>query len=68
MIGKLSQDVKRLMETERLEIENQKTQSEEKPLRAAYGEIVFDIGNMRPGEILYSDDIVHGLGFHPAWL
>ncbi|MCI8782329.1 MAG: hypothetical protein HFG83_06210 [Dorea sp.] len=63
MIGKLSQDVKRLMETERLEIENQKTQSEEKPLRAAYGEIVFDIGNMRPGEILYSDDIVHGLGF-----
>ncbi len=63
MIGKLAQDVKRLKEAERLEIENQKIQSEEKPLRAAYGEMVFDVGNMRPGEIVYSDEIVHGLGF-----
>ena len=63
MIGQLAQDVKRLKEAKRLESENQKMQNEEKPLSAAYGEMVFELGNTRPGEILYSDDIVHGLGF-----
>lgn len=63
MIGKLSEDVRRLMEDKRQEIEKQKIQSEEKPLRAAYGEMVFELGNTRAGEVLYSDEIVHGLGF-----
>lgn len=63
MLGQLVQDVKRLKEASRLESENQKIQNEEKPLRAAYGEMVFELGNARSGDILYSDDIVHGLGF-----
>lgn len=63
MIGRLVDDVKKIKQDRLLEEENKKGSKEQKPLRAAYGDIVFEVGHMRPGEILYSDEIVHGLGF-----
>ncbi len=66
MIGKLTEDVKTLKEAKLLETEKQKEKEEEKPLRVAYGETIFEVGHLRPGEILYSDEIVHGLGFGPV--
>ena len=66
VIQKLVEDVKRLKEAKLLENEIQKEKEERKPLRAAYGETIFEIGNARPGEVLYSDEIVHGLGFGPV--
>lgn len=35
-------------------------------MRAAYGEIVFDLEHVLPGDVLYSDSIIHGLGFEPV--
>ncbi len=66
VIGRLVEDVRRLKDARLLETEQQKEKEEEKPLKAAYGETVFEIGHMRPGEVLYSDEIVHGLGFGPV--
>lgn len=66
VIQKLVEDVRKLKEAKLQEKENQKEKKEEKPLRAAYGEVLFDVGHMRPGEVLYSDEIVHGLGFGPV--
>lgn len=66
VIQKLVDDVKRLKEAKLLETKKQKEKKEEKPLRASYGEILFDISHMRPGEVLHSDEIVHGLGFGPV--
>jgi hypothetical protein len=66
MIGRLTEDVKRLKEAELLETENRKEQEEKKPLKTAYGDVVFDVSHMRPGKVLYSDEIVHGLGFGPV--
>lgn len=66
VIQKLVGDVRKLKESKMSEQEAQKEREEEKPLRAAYGEIVFDVAHMRPGEVLYSDEIVHGLGFGPV--
>lgn len=66
MIGKLTDDVKQLKEAGQQKEEEQKQSQKEPPLRAAYGETVFEIGGLRPGEILYSDEIVHGLGFGPV--
>lgn len=66
VIQKLVEDVRKLKEAKLQEKENQKEKKEEKPLRASYGEVLFDVGHMRPGEVLYSDEIVHGLGFGPV--
>lgn len=66
MIGRLTEDVKRLKEAELRETENRKEQEEKKPLKTVYGDVVFDVSHMRPGEVLYSDEIVHGLGFGPV--
>lgn len=66
MIGRLVDDVKKIKQDKLLEEENKKGGEEQKPLKAAYGEAVFEVGHMRPGEILYSDEIVHGLGFGPV--
>lgn len=66
VIQKLVEDVRKLKEVKLLEKENQKEKDGEKPLRATYGEILFDVEHMRPGEMLYSDEIVHGLGFEPV--
>lgn len=66
VIRKLVEDVRKLKEAKLLEKENQEEKKGEKPLRAAYGEILFNIAHKRPGEVLYSDEIVHGLGFGPV--
>lgn len=66
VIGRLVEDVRKLKDARLMETEMQKEKEEEKPLRAAYGETVFEIGHTRPGEVLYSDEIVHGLGFGPV--
>lgn len=66
VIQKLVDDVRRLKEAKLLEKKNQKEKKGEKPLRASYGEILFDISHMRPGEVIHSDEIVHGLGFGPV--
>lgn len=66
VLQKLVEDVRKLKEAKLQEKEDQKEKKEEKPLRAAYGEVLFDVGHMRPGEVLYSDEIVHGLGFGPV--
>lgn len=66
VIQKLVEDVRRLKEAKLLEKKQQNEKKEEKPLRSSYGEILFDITRMRPGEVLYSDEIVHGLGFGPV--
>lgn len=66
VIGRLVEDVRKLKDARLMETKMQKEKEEEKPLRAAYGETVFEIGHTRPGEVLYSDEIVHGLGFGPV--
>ena len=66
VIQKLVEDVRKLKEAKLLEKENQKEKKEKKPLKAAYGEILFDIEHKRQGEVVYSDEIVHGLGFGPV--
>lgn len=66
VIQKLVEDVRKLKEDKLLEKENQKEKKEKKPLKAAYGEILFDIEHKRQGEVIYSDEIVHGLGFGPV--
>lgn len=66
VIQKLVEDVRKLKEAKLLEKEKEEEQKGEKPLRAACGEILFNIGRMRLGEVLYSDEIVHGLGFGPV--
>jgi len=66
VLQKLMEDVKKLKEAKLQEREGQKEKKEEKPLRASYGEVLFDVGHMRAGEVLYSDEIVHGLGFGPV--
>lgn len=66
MISRLVEDVKKLREGELQKTENRKEQQEKKPLKAAYGEVVFEVEHMRSGEVLYSDEIVHGLGFGPV--
>lgn len=37
-----------------------------KPEETAYGELVFDLEQVLPGDVLYSDPIIHGLGFEPV--
>lgn len=66
MIGRLADDVKRLKQSVMSGVAGKQGEEGEKPLRAAYGEVVFEVGQMRAGEILYSDEIVHGLGFGPV--
>ncbi len=66
VIQKLVEDVKKLKEAKQLENDIQKEKEREKPLRASYGEIIMEVGHMRPGEVIYSDEIVHGLGFGPV--
>lgn len=66
MIGRLVDDVNRLKQSVMSDAAGKQGEEEEKPLRAAYGEVVFEVGQMRAGEILYSDEIVHGLGFGPV--
>ncbi|MCI9447253.1 MAG: hypothetical protein HFH36_07620 [Lachnospiraceae bacterium] len=66
MIGRLAEDVKMLKQAGLMEAAGKKGEAEEKPLRAAYGEVIFEVGQMRAGEVLYSDEIVHGLGFGPV--
>ncbi len=66
MIGRLVDDMKKIKQDKLREAENKNGAEEQKPLKAAYGEIDFEVGQMRPGEILYSDEIVHGLGFGPV--
>jgi len=66
MIGRLVEDVKKLKEAKLLEGESKRAKEERKPLKAAYGEVEFKVKHVRPGEVLYSDEIVHGLGFGPV--
>ncbi|MCI8484924.1 MAG: hypothetical protein HFH41_11385 [Lachnospiraceae bacterium] len=66
MLNRLVEDVISLKEAKIQESEKQKEKEEEKPLKAAYGEVVFEVDHIRSGEILYSDEIVHGLGFGPV--
>ncbi len=66
MIGRLAEDVKMLKQAGLMVAAGKKGEAEEKPLRAAYGEVAFEVGQMRAGEVLYSDEIVHGLGFGPV--
>lgn len=66
MIGRLADDVNMLKQAGLMEAAGKKGEAEEKPLRAAYGEVTFEVGQMRAGEVLYSDEIVHGLGFGPV--
>lgn len=66
MIGRLVEDMKMLKQAKMQEEESQKDAEGEKPLRAAYGETVFEVGHKHQGEMLYSDEIVHGLGFGPV--
>lgn len=66
IMKKLVEDVKKLKEARLQEKEIQKNREEEQPLKAAYGEMVFDVAHARPGEVIYSDEIVHGLGFGPV--
>lgn len=66
VLQKLVGDVRTLKEAKLLEKKKQKEKKEEKPLRASYGEVLFDIAHMRSGEVLHSDKIVHGLGFGPV--
>lgn len=66
MIGRLVDDVNRLKHSVMSGFAGKQGDDGEKPLRAAYGEVDFEVGQMRAGEILYSDEIVHGLGFGPV--
>ncbi len=66
VLQKLVGDVQKLKDAKISEAETQKDKEEERPLRAAYGETIFDVSHMRPGEVAYSDEIVHGLGFGPV--
>jgi len=66
MLSKLVEDVKKLKEEKLPDGESRGVQKEKKPLKAAYGEVDFKVKHMRPGEVLYSDEIVHGLGFGPV--
>lgn len=69
MIHKLSDEIKKQPPVENITIENLGKIPEKKgkkAIRAAYGEIVFDLENVLPGDVLYSDKIIHGLGFEPV--
>lgn len=66
MIGRLVDDVNRLKQIAIPGAAGEKGENGEKPLRTAYGEVVFEVGQMRAGDMLYSDEIVHGLGFGPV--
>ncbi len=66
MIGRLVEDVENLKEAKLLEGESKRAKEEKKPLKAAYGKVEFNVKHVRPGEVLYSDEIVHGLGFGPV--
>lgn len=69
MIHKLADEMKRIIPTDpgtagHMELPPKK--KEKKAMRAAYGEIVFDLEHVLPGDVLYSDSIIHGLGFEPV--
>ncbi len=70
MIHKLADEMKKRQPAENvMNIEGVGKISEKKgrkAIRAAYGEIVFDLENVLPGDVLYSDKIIHGLGFEPV--
>lgn len=70
MIHKLADEIKKRPPAENvLNLEELGKFSEKKgkkAIRAAYGEVVFDLENVLPGDVLYSDKIIHGLGFEPV--
>lgn len=69
MIYKLADELKNRAPVENVTIENLEKipkKKGKKDIRAAYGEIVFDLENVLPGDVLYSDKIIHGLGFEPV--
>ena len=66
VIQKLVEDVRKLKGAKLQDKEGQKEKKDDMSLKAAYGDILFDVAHIRPGEVLYSDEIVHGLGFGPV--
>lgn len=66
MISRLVEDMKMLKQAKMQDAGSRKGVEGEMPLRTAEGEVVFEVGRVRQGEMLYSDEIVHGLGFGPV--
>lgn len=69
MLHNLTEEVKKLKAGGRTAIERLEDipkQKAQKPENTAHGELVFDLENVLPGDVLYSDQIIHGLGFEPV--
>lgn len=64
LLYKLEEDIRKLKAKWESKQELGKTEgkSTKRPLASACGEVVFDLESVRPGEVLYSDRIHHGLG------
>lgn len=70
MIHKLADEMKKQSPVEQVmnidSLQKLADKKGKKAIRASYGEIVFDLENVLPGDVLYSDKIIHGLGFEPV--
>lgn len=68
LLYKLDEDIKAL-KTKWVSGQEQvrsRQESPQKPFSSACGEVIFDLESVRPGEVLYSDRIHHGLGVGPV--
>ncbi|MCI8991420.1 MAG: hypothetical protein HFG80_01640 [Eubacterium sp.] len=69
LLQKLAEDVKKLKaekEIGKKQEESGKKQGNQ--TEAAYGEVIFDVKKAKAGEVLYSEQIYHGLGLCPVMI
>lgn len=68
LLYKMEEEIKKLKRGELLKAESEKHSNGacERQSETACGEVLFDLEGAEPGEVLYSDQIHHGLGFGPV--